>query len=60
MTRAPAARLTMVSFRADAELLEVLKVLETAVGDGVMRRRSIAIRRALIEAAERVKRRGSK
>jgi hypothetical protein len=51
-------RLRMISFRIDDETLKVLAKLEAAVGDGVVvkRRRSIAIRKALLEAGERLDR----
>lgn len=51
-------RLTMVSFRVDEETLAALKRLEAAVAGGVVvkRRRSIAIRKALLEADERLSR----
>jgi hypothetical protein len=51
-------RLTMISFRVDDEALTVLKKLEEAVGQGIVsrRRRSIAIRKALLEAGDRLER----
>lgn len=50
-------RLTMISFRADDEVLAALERLEKAVGHDIVtqRRRSIAIRRALLEADERLR-----
>lgn len=48
-------RLRVISFRVDEEILAVLAKLEDAVGEGALRRRrSIAIRRALLEAGERL------
>lgn len=54
-------RLPMVSFRADEEVFAVLKKLEVAVGPEVAtkRKRSFAIRKALLEAGDRLSR-GSK
>lgn len=49
-------RLRPLSFRVDDETFEALKKIETAVGDGVVagRRRSIAIREAILEKAARL------
>lgn len=54
----PRERLTMISFRVDDETLTALEDLEAAVGDGIVtrRRRSIAIRKALLEAQSRLRR----
>jgi hypothetical protein len=54
----PRPRLPMISFRIDDETLAALEDLEAAVGDGVVtrRRRSIAIRKALLEARSRLRR----
>lgn len=47
----------MISFRADDEVVAVLRELEAAVGGGVSsaRVRSVAIRRAILEAGERLR-----
>lgn len=44
-----------VSFRADKEAMEAIKELAAAVGPGVVGRRSVAIRRALLEARTRLR-----
>lgn len=51
-------RLAMISFRVDEEALAVLKKLEDAVAGEIVsrRRRSIAIRKALLEAGDRLER----
>ena len=52
----------MISFRIDEETFAVLERLENAVAGGVVnkRRRSIAIRKALMEAGERLSRSSKK
>jgi hypothetical protein len=54
-TKKRATQNTMITFRVDEQLLKVLERLENAVGPGVglRSRRSIAIRRALLEADRR-------
>lgn len=48
--------LTKVSFKADGETLDAIEVItEDAREWGVVRPRSVAIRRALIDSAERVR-----
>lgn len=60
MTKPPTARplrLKMISFRADEAVDAAVERLAEAVGGGVINknRRSIAIRRALLEADERLR-----
>ena len=52
----PRKRLPMISFRADEEIVAVLARLEEALDESVVRgrRRSIAIRQALLEAGDRL------
>lgn len=49
-------RQPMVSFRADAEVLRALEVLESAVSSSVIsrRKRSVAIRQAILDAVRRL------
>lgn len=49
-------RQPMVSFRADAEVLRALQVLESAVSSSVIsrRKRSVAIRQAILDAVRRL------
>ena len=55
MTSSPKQRLLMISFRIDEETLAALQRLEDAIAGGIVnkRRRSIAIRKALLEADQR-------
>jgi hypothetical protein len=47
-------RLATITFKADGVTLDALAKLEGAMGAGAMNARSTAIRRALIESAERI------
>ena len=55
-------RLRMISFRVDDEVLGALEELEAAVGSSVVSKskRSIAIRKALLEARDRLSRSAKK
>lgn len=50
-------RQAMVSFRADDEVMRALRALESAVGSSVIarRKRSVAIRQAILDAAKRLR-----
>lgn len=54
-------KLTLVSFKVDAETLAAITQLEEAIGGGHVRgKRSLAIRKAVLEARERLSRSISK
>lgn len=47
--------LTLINFKADAETIEAIEQLEQAIGGGHVRgKRSLAIRRAVLEARDRI------
>lgn len=54
-------RQQMISFRADDEILRALVIIEAAVDSNVIsrRKRSVAIRQAILDAARRALRRPS-
>lgn len=54
MVKQSVSRTKIIHFRADQDLLAAIARLEEVVGEGVVGAKSVAIRRAILEAVARL------